>query len=176
MRDAALELPYLDVFPQWLRSLGDDAVQVGNALGEATDDEAARLLIAGLNYIFRSLDCIADGIADLAFLDDAFVLRVACALARPQETHGAVRRLQEDSHAVRAFLGDGYARLESHVRGLGTRAVRGRTAEEIAANGAIREKFLDEVREWSRDYKAPALSRDPKTLVKLRAFLDAKLS
>jgi len=175
MRDTALDLQYLDVFPQWLRGLGDDAVQVGNALAEATDDEGARRLIAALNYIFQSLDCIADGIADLGFLDDAFVLRVACALARPQQPHGAVRRLQEDAHAVREFLGEDYARLESHVRGLGTRAVRGRTVEDIAANGAIRTKFLDEVRDWSRAYEAPALSRDPKTLVKLRAFLDAKL-
>jgi uncharacterized membrane protein YkvA (DUF1232 family) len=175
MRDTALDLQYLDVFCQWLRSLGDDASRVGNALAETTDDEAARPLIAGLNYIFQSLDCIADGIAALAFLDDAFVLRVACALARPRETHGVVHRLHEDTHTVRAFLDDDYARLEKHVRGLGTRAVRGRTVEEIAANGAIRTKFLSEVDGWSRDYEAPPLVRDPKTLVKLRAFLDAKL-
>ena len=50
----------------------------------ATDDagdEAARSLVSGLNYIFKSLDLIPDGIDDLGFLDDAFVLRVACAFA-----------------------------------------------------------------------------------------------
>jgi len=175
MSDTGIDPQYLDVFRQWLRSLGDDAAQVGNALAGAADDEAVRPLIAGLNYIFQSLDCMTDGIAALGFLDDAFVLRVACALARPRETHGVVHRLHEDAHTVREFLGDDYARLEKHVRGLATRAVRGRTVEDIAANGAIRTKFLSEVDGWSRDYEAPPLVRDPKTLVKLRAFLDAKL-
>ena len=78
MSDPALDPRYLEMFPQWLRSLGEDAAQVGDTLSKhASDDEATRSLVAGLNYIFKSLDLIPDGIDDLGFLDDAFVLRVA---------------------------------------------------------------------------------------------------
>lgn len=53
---------YLGVFPQWLRSLGEDAAAIGDALGaHAADDDATRALVAGLYYIFKSLDLIPDG-------------------------------------------------------------------------------------------------------------------
>src|SRR5215472_7317741 len=122
MSDAAIDPRYLELFPAWLRSLGDDAAAVGDALAARVqtkpDDEALRYLTAGLNYIFKSLDLIPDGIDDLGYLDDAFVLRVASALA-VSETHaakeGALGRLADDARAVKDFLGEDYARLESYV-------------------------------------------------------------
>src|ERR1700683_11961 len=103
--DAALDPRYLELFPQWLRSLGEDASQVGDVLAaSAADDDATRSLIAGPNYIFKSLDLIPDGIDDLGYLDDAFVLRVACALAgvaRPELKQGVVQRLGADANAAR---------------------------------------------------------------------------
>src|SRR6202050_294436 len=103
--DAALDPRYLELFPQWLRSLGEDASQVGDVLAaSAADDDATRSLIAGLNYIFKSLDLIPDGIDDLGYLDDAFVLRVACAQAatvRPELKEGALARLAEDAQSVK---------------------------------------------------------------------------
>jgi uncharacterized membrane protein YkvA (DUF1232 family) len=179
MSDAALDPRYLEVFPQWLRSLGEDAGQVGDTLSiRAVDDDATRSLVAGLNYIFKSLDLIPDGIDDLGFLDDAFVLRVACALAaaaRPEAKEGVVQRLSDDAHAVRAFLGDDYARLETYVHGLRKGAARGRTVEDIVTDEGTRSQFLNEVRAWSTGYQVPGFTRDQKTLVKLKAFLNAKL-
>jgi len=179
MSDPALDPRYLEMFPQWLRSLGEDAGQVGDTLAKhATDDEATRSLVAGLNYIFKSLDLIPDGIDDLGFLDDCFVLRVACghaAASRAELNDGAIQRLAEDARSVHDFLGDDYARLETYVKGLRKGAARGRTVEDIVAEEPTRSQFLQEVKAWSAGYQIPSFTRDPKTLVKLKAFLNAKL-
>jgi uncharacterized membrane protein YkvA (DUF1232 family) len=179
MSDAAIDPRYLETFPQWLRSLGEDAAQVGDVLNSAaSDDDATRSLVAGLNYIFKSLDLIPDGIDDLGFLDDAFVLRVACNLAgaaRPEVKQGVVQRLGDDVHAVRDFLGEDYARLETYVRGLRKGAARGRTVEDIVSDAGMRQQFLHEVKAWSGAYQVPTFTRDQRTLVKLKAFLSAKL-
>jgi uncharacterized membrane protein YkvA (DUF1232 family) len=179
MSQASIDPRYLEVFPQWLRSLGEDAGAVGEivASGDCGDD-AARALVSGLNYIFKSLDLIPDGIDDLGFLDDAFVLRVACAHAveaRPDAKKGIVQRLSEDTRAVKDFLGEDYSRLEVYVRSLRKGAARGRTVEDIVTDGEIRAPFLDEVRAWAAGYQVPTFTRDQKTLVKLKAFLNAKL-
>src|SRR5271170_7316452 len=77
-----LQTRCLDTFPEWLRALATDASDVSKLLSSATAPEGARRYVAGgLNYLFKSLDLIPDGIEDLGFLDDAFVLRVAAALA-----------------------------------------------------------------------------------------------
>jgi uncharacterized membrane protein YkvA (DUF1232 family) len=182
MSQASIDPRYLEVFPQWLRSLGDDAGAVGDALTSATaasgGDDAARSLVSGLNYIFKSLDLIPDGIDDLGFLDDAFVLRVACALAAdasPDSKKGIVQRLTDDARAVKDFLGEDYPRLEAYVKGLRKGAARGRTVEEIVTDAETRGQFLQEVRAWSAAYQVPSFTRDQKTLVKLKAFLNAKL-
>jgi uncharacterized membrane protein YkvA (DUF1232 family) len=178
MSQAAIDPRYLEVFPQWLRSLGEDAGAVGELLSSSGGDEAARSLVSGLNYIFKSLDLIPDGIDDLGFLDDAFVLRVACALAaseRPDQKTGIVQRLTDDARAVKDFLGDDYPRLEAYVKGLRKGAARGRTVDDIVTDGATRAQFLQEVRAWSTAYQVPSFARDQKTLVKLKAFLNAKL-
>jgi uncharacterized membrane protein YkvA (DUF1232 family) len=187
MSDAAIDPKYLELFPQWLRSLGEDASAVCEALGlpsadggggEFVGDDASRSLISGLNYIFKSLDLIPDGIDDLGFLDDAFVLRVAAAIAsglRPGEKKPVVQRLAEDARAVHDFLGEDFVRLETYVRGLRKGAARGRTVEDIVGDEGIRKEFAGEVRAWSAAYQVPTFTRDPKTLVKLKAFLNAKL-
>ena len=179
MSEPTIDPRYLEMFPQWLRSLGEDAAQVGDTLAkDAAPDEATRSLVAGLNYIFKSLDLIPDGIDDLGYLDDAFVLRVACALAggaKPELKQGVVQRLGDDAHAVKEFLGEDYARLETYVRGLRKGAARGRTVEDIVGEDGTRQQFLQEVKAWSAAYQVPGFTRDQKTLVKLKAFLNAKL-
>ena len=175
----AIDPRYLEVFPQWLRSLGEDAGAVGELLASGgAGDEASRSLVSGLNYIFKSLDLIPDGIDDLGFLDDAFVLRVACAHAaeaEPETKKGIVQRLHDDARQVKDFLGDDYARLEAYVKALRKGAARGRTVEDIVTDGGTKQQFLQEVRAWSNGYQVPSFTRDQKTLVKLKAFLSAKL-
>jgi uncharacterized membrane protein YkvA (DUF1232 family) len=179
MTDSDQDARYLELFPQWLRRLGEDAGAVGLAFSTlARDDGATRSLAAGINYIFKSLDLIPDGVDDLGYMDDAFVLRVACALAvaeRPDAREGVVERLADDARAVRDFMGADYSLLEGYVAGLRKGGARGRTVEEIATRPEVRAEFLNELREWSGAYKAPSFARDPKTLAKLRAFLSARL-
>jgi uncharacterized membrane protein YkvA (DUF1232 family) len=179
MSDPAIDPRYLELFPQWLRNLGEDAAQVGDVLAStAADDDATRSLVGGLNYIFKSLDLIPDGIDDLGYLDDAFVLRVGCALAgaaRPELKQGVVLRLADDAHAVKEFLAEDYPRLEGYVRGLRKGAARGRTVEDVVGDDGTRTQFLQEVKAWAGAYQVPTFTRDQRTLVKLRAFLNAKL-
>jgi uncharacterized membrane protein YkvA (DUF1232 family) len=179
MSHAEIDPRYLEVFSQWLRSLGEDTAAVGDAVATSGEnDEATRSLVAGVNYVFKSLDLIPDGVDDLGFMDDAFVLRVACALAansRPDVKAGAIERLSTDAGAVHDFLGEDYARLESYVVALRKGGARGRTVDDIVGDARTRTTFLGDLKEWSTAYKPPNFTRDPKTLVKLKAFLSAKL-
>jgi uncharacterized membrane protein YkvA (DUF1232 family) len=172
----------LDAFPEWLRALGTDA----RALAEVVNDErlgdAVRRPLAGaLNYLFKSLDLIPDGIEDLGFIDDAFVLRVAARTAVGADASagklgdGTLARLAEQTALVREFLGDDFSRLERYVSGLHTSVVRGRSVDDILGDGSTRAELVSDVRSWSESYRAPSFSRDDKNLVKLRSFLSAKL-
>ncbi|AKT37876.1 YkvA family protein [Chondromyces crocatus] len=171
----------LDTFPDWLRTLASDALELGELLSSAEVAEPARRHVAGsLNYLFKSLDLIPDGIEDLGFLDDAFVLRVAASLsleASPEAGQRAavLSRLSGDTKLIAELLGKDYPRLVNYVKSLGRSAARGRTVDEILSDETIRSSFLHEVHGWSLSYAAPSFGRDEKNLIKLTAFLSAKL-
>ena len=77
-----LDTRCLDAFPQWIRSLAEDATALAQLLNtDSLPQEGRRFVAGGLNYVFKSLDLIPDGLEGLGFLDDAFVLRVAANLA-----------------------------------------------------------------------------------------------
>ncbi len=170
---------FLELFPAWLGALGTDAAALGALVSGEEPEPVRRYIVAGLNYLFKSLDLIPDGIDDLGFLDDAFVLRVAAALAlaeHPQGSHAAiVAKLAEDAKAVKDFLGDDYARLEGYVKNLRKGSARGRTVEDIMSNPPERGAFAGEVKAWAEGFEVPSFTKDPKTLIKLKAFLNAKL-
>jgi uncharacterized membrane protein YkvA (DUF1232 family) len=170
---------YLELFPAWLRSLGDDVAALGEVVKGEASEPVKRYVVAGLNYLFKSLDLIPDGIDDLGFCDDAFVLRVAADLALKAEGASgggeALTRLAADTAKIREFLGDDYARLEGYVDTLRKGAARGRTVDDILGDEAVRTTFLHEVAAWTQGFQPPNFTRDPKTLIKLKAFLSAKL-
>ncbi|WP_394822849.1 hypothetical protein [Pendulispora albinea] len=169
---------YLEIFPAWLRSLGEDVAAFGDIIKGGHSDAVKQYAAAGLNYLFKSLDLIPDSMDDLGFCDDAFVLRVSAALALREEptiTNDALHRLASDTVALQEFLGEDYDRLESYVKTLRKGAARRRTVDDILNDESIRDSFLGEVTAWSQSFQAPAFARDPKTLIKLRAFLSAKL-
>ena len=169
---------FLDAFGTWLGALGRDAELLGSVLAEAElADGARRAAAGGLNYLFKSLDLIPDGIDDIGYLDDAFVLRVAAAQAVREgaSEHAQIDPLAAEDQLVRAFLGDVYERLDRYVSGLRTGAARGRTVQDILGTQEVLEEFLEDVKSFAAAYKPPAFSRDPKNLIKLRAFFDAKL-
>lgn len=177
--DSATLHRFLEVFPGWLRTLGEDAGALGSVVTSRSGDDVARYVASGLNYIFKSLDLIPDGIDDLGFCDDAFVIRVASALACEADVaarEGVLGRLAEEAKEVEAFLGDDYPRLVAYVQGLRKGAARGRTVEEIMTDEVVRSAFVHEVSAWSKEYEVPSFTKDVKTLIKLKAFLSAKLA
>lgn len=175
----AQDTRYLELFPNWLKSLGEDASILAEVLKQDdVAEDAKRSVAGGLNYIFKSLDLIPDGIDDLGFMDDAFVLRVSAALAavaNPASDEGRLQRLAEDAMVIQEFLGDEYPRLETYVQNLRKGAARGRSVDDILADVSVRDTFLREVEAWSQAFVPPTFTRDPKTLIKLKAFLSAKL-
>lgn len=175
-----LDARCLDTFPEWLRTLGADAEALAEALEDREAPDGARRAIAGaLNYVFKSVDLIPDGIDDIGYLDDAFVLRVACAQAVAEGlaggAHGAVTSLARDAGLVRDFLGAEHARLDRYVHNLRAGAARGRSVDDILANGSTRAELAADVKGFSRSYASPPFAREERTLVKLRAFFDARL-
>jgi uncharacterized membrane protein YkvA (DUF1232 family) len=173
---------YLDRFPEWLRTLGEDAEALAGALTDESVPEASREAIAGgLNYLFKSLDLIPDGIDDIGYLDDAFVLRVAADLATSSaegyndDTGRKLAALAADCALIREFLAEDYRRLETYVKGLHKVAARGRSVADILGDAAVRDEFLGDVRGFAKSYQPPPFAREEKNLIKLRAFLNAKL-
>jgi hypothetical protein len=172
----------LEAFPGWLRTLGDDGESLVALIADSTvADAARRSLASGLNYLFKSLDLIPDGIDDIGYLDDAFVLRVAADLARRELGSGEdprmapVARLAGEAALIRDFLGGDYPRLETYVAGLRRGAARGRSVDDIVTNASVLDEFVADVRGFARQYSAPSFAREQKNLIKLRAFFDAKL-
>jgi uncharacterized membrane protein YkvA (DUF1232 family) len=174
-----LDTRCLDAFPEWLKSLSRDATDLATLLDDADAPAGVRLHVASsLNYLFKSLDLIPDGIEDLGFMDDAFVLRVAANMARAKAgdaDYPVIGRLSADVATIQELMDKDYPRLVSYVEGLVNGAARGRTTDEIVEDAEIRKQFVSEIRAWAASYDAPAFSRDPKNLVKLTSFLSAKL-
>ena len=174
---------YLDTFPTWLRSLGDDAEKLASLLAEGGLSDPSREAIAGgLNYLFKSLDLIPDGIDDIGYLDDAFVLRVAADLAAQADDGSSdaekirtLAGLANDCEVLREFLDKDYGRLEGYVKGLKKGAARGRSVSDILGQEEVRGEFLSDVRGFAKTYEAPSFAREEKNLIKLKAFFDAKL-
>jgi hypothetical protein len=177
------DVNYLEVFPAWLRSLGDDAESTGRIAAQAELAEPARQALAGgVNYLFKSLDLVPDGIDDIGYLDDAFVLRVAAEQAMredisavPPEQLRVLNRLCEDAAVIESFLGADYARLSSYVSGLRKVAARARSVQDILHNAEVLAAFLSDLRGFAAAYQPPNFAREAKNLIKLKAFFDAKL-
>ncbi|MBN1652322.1 MAG: DUF1232 domain-containing protein [Deltaproteobacteria bacterium] len=178
-----LDIKYLDIFPSWLRTLGEDAQKTAALINEPSlSENARRAIVGGINYLFKSLDLIPDGIDDIGYLDDAFVLRVSADLATREEISGVepenlevLNRLAGECEVVREFLADNYPRLESYVKGLYRGAARGRYVSDILENRETCSEFISDIREFGQSYRSPSFAREEKNLIKLQAFFDAKL-
>ncbi|HWP04224.1 MAG TPA: YkvA family protein [Polyangiaceae bacterium] len=175
-----VEARCLEAFPTWLKSLGDDAQKLASVVESDTQPLAARRGAAtALNYLFKSLDLIPDGLEEIGFVDDAFVFRVAASTVSADDAaadaSGTLGRLSGDAALVRDFLGDVYPRLTAYVSTLGDAKVRGRNVDDVLADATSLGDFVREARQWATGYQPPPFHRDDKNLVKLRSFLAAKL-
>lgn len=164
-------------FGQWLHSLADDTRNVVSAIEDESLGAEVRSPLAGsLNYLFKSLDLIDDGIEGLGFLDDAFVLRIAAGhAAQAGELPDNLKPLAAQAELVSEFLGEVGAKLDAFVRGLTSGVVRGRSVEQIVSDASVREEFVGDVRGWASRFSPPQFVLDDKGLAKLRSFLSTKL-
>jgi len=172
----------LNQLPEWLRSLADDLTAVAALLKNQELPEEVRLWIAGaVGYIFKSVDLIPDGIDDLGYLDDAFVLRVAAARSMESAKEQQVAapeplpQLAEGTALIRQLLGSSYARLDDFVSGLRINVVRGKSPSDIVQEISVAEQVCDEVAAFARNYVVPPFAQDERTIIKLKSFLAAKL-
>lgn len=174
----------LEVFPEWLKSLGADVKVIQESLGvDGQSEEVRKQLAGGINYLFKSLDLVPDGIDDIGYLDDAFVLRLAAKGAvnsgladMDGELKAQLEQLAADSGLVKELLGDDlFARFEKYCQALADGSARGRTVEEILSDAATAKEFAAETVNFIEEYETPGFSSDEKNIIKLKAFMDAKL-
>jgi uncharacterized membrane protein YkvA (DUF1232 family) len=180
---AQLESRCLDAFPIWLNALSEDAVHLSELIALDAIPRSARESVAGgVNYLFKSVDLIPDGIEDLGYLDDAFVFRVAArhALDAAQAEGGSISddrlsKLAAEAALVEEFLAGDYRRLDAFVRGLPKVEVRGRSGVVVVEDSEACAQLASEVQSFAQSFQAPEFQRDEKNLIKFRAFLGAKL-
>ncbi|MCP4675173.1 MAG: DUF1232 domain-containing protein [Deltaproteobacteria bacterium] len=174
----------LEVFPTWLESLGNDVQTILDVLkGEELEDETRRYLTGGINYLFKSLDLIPDGVDDLGYLDDAFILRLCTKAALEGETGSIDKELVDklnvlvgDIDIIKELLEDELlGRLDKYARKLKTGAARGRMVDEIVEQSSVFQEFATETKNFIAEYSTPGFSKDEKNLIRLKAFFDAKL-
>jgi hypothetical protein len=163
-----------------LRSLSDDARALCQVLESAPAEPARRAAANALNYLFKSIDLIPDGLEDLGYLDDAFVFRVALAGAGDAsagaDPGGVAQRLANEAGLIREFLEAEYSRLEAYVAALEEKPVRGRSIEALLTDPEQRGELVREIQTWAESFETPSFFRDQKSLVKLRSFLATRLS
>jgi uncharacterized membrane protein YkvA (DUF1232 family) len=175
----SLESRCLESFPAWLHTLADDSRALLGCLESVASEPARRAITSALVYLSKSVDLIPDGLEDLGYVDDAFILRV-CSASIPQaereaDATGTLSRLAADAELLREFLPDDYARLESFCHGLEQGSARGRSVEDVLNDPDARAALMSDVTAWAESFSVPAFSRDPRTLVKLRSFLKNRL-
>jgi uncharacterized membrane protein YkvA (DUF1232 family) len=175
---SSLDSRCLEAFPAWLKTLAEDAQKVAAVLdmGEAAP-ATLRAAASSLNYLFKSLDLIPDGLEDLGFIDDAFVLRVAAARVDVSERDrdGVLGKLADEAALISEFLGADYELLVAYVDKLGATAARGRTVAQVLEDDTARAELVREVQQWAAGYATPSFTRDTRSLVKLKSFLATRL-
>jgi uncharacterized membrane protein YkvA (DUF1232 family) len=174
----------LDIFPHWLNALGDDLLVLLRAAEvREVPLEARQALVGAMNYVFKSLDLVPDGIDEIGYLDDAFVVRIGAAIAArekldglPGEVVAALEKLATEGETVQEFLGPNlHRRFDTYVAHLARGAARGRAVADICSNDEVFKEFSGDVRSFSKGYQKPTFSKDKRSLIKLRAFFEAKL-
>jgi uncharacterized membrane protein YkvA (DUF1232 family) len=174
----------LDTFGSWIASLaGDIEVLLKVAGDESLERSAREAATGGINYLFKSLDLIPDGIDDIGYLDDAFTVRVSATFVKEagmggldDEAKGRIEELAKDTELIKGLLGDElYERFVSYVRDLKNGAARGRMVSEIIEDESSMKEFEAETVQFCKDYEPLSFSKDEKNLIKLTAFFDAKL-
>ncbi len=174
---STLDSRCLEAFPAWLRSLAEDAQGLASVLEADAPVAAQRGAASALNYLFKSLDLIPDGLEDLGFIDDAFVLREAAAQvpASERDSGGVLAKLAAEAELLREFLDADYERLQRYVQQLEGGSARGRSVAQVLEDATLRADLVREIKQWAASYAPPSFARDTRSLVKLKSFLSTRL-
>ena len=175
---------HLDTLEAWLASLPDDIQCFRAIAADESIPAGARRVAAGIiNYLFKSIDLIPDGIDDIGTIDDVMTLRLGAALIKAEEVERSqpeagrtLRHLAEEVSVVREILGtDLHERFARYTSTLATVSSRGRSAQDIVENSQKLHEMSAEVGSFCTGYIIPQLEKSERTLIKLRAFLDTRL-
>jgi uncharacterized membrane protein YkvA (DUF1232 family) len=172
-------------FAEWTETLPSD---VWTVFGLMENDQIAqqgrRLLAGSLSYILTTLDLIPDH-ERAGAVDDALVLRLACALATEHAAEASVGdsaklgRLANDEDAIKSALGEPmFARLRRYVVGLADKTVRGRTSEQILSDERSRNEMRRELEQALKKLKPAQAANDQEAealMLSVTSYLQMKL-
>jgi uncharacterized membrane protein YkvA (DUF1232 family) len=172
-------------FAEWTETLPADVWTVF-ALVESDKiaQQGRRLLVGSLSYILTTLDLIPDH-EKAGAVDDAMVLRLACAMASEHAAEATVGdsaklgRLANDEDVIKSALGEAtFAKLRRYVVELADKTVRGRTAEHILSDAKVRAEVKRELEQTLKKLK-PAQVNDDKDaealMLSVKSYLQMKL-
>jgi uncharacterized membrane protein YkvA (DUF1232 family) len=170
---------------QWTESLPTDVWTVFDLVGNDQIGQQGRRILAGaLSYILTTLDLIPDH-ERAGAIDDAIVLRLACALATEHAADANVGdsaklgRLANDEDIVKELLDDAtYAKLRRYVVSLAEKPVRGRTVEQILSDPKARADVKRELEQSLKKFKPAHVDNDQDAdalLLAVKSYLQIKL-
>lgn len=183
-----LDSQCLAAFPEWLQRLPGDTRAFVQVLEADERPEAHRAqAAAALHHLVKSVDLVPQGIEELGFIETAFVLRAAAAgMIRGSDSgesgdDGAAGHeepfatLAGEASLLEGFLGSDWPRFARYMASLDELVVRGRSVSTLLSDPDGRAELCARVGDWAASYRAPRFVADPKSLVKIRAFLNVKL-
>ena len=182
----------LESFASWLEGLPAEVAALSELVERPTAPEPLRRASAeSLAFLLRSFRLIPDGVESLGYLENLFAFRaIALGVANvateaggdemsmPAEGTAAektVARLAREAELVARFLGDDFGRLHEAVALADERTRPGERAHDLLGNDESRAALLGQIRAWASDYRAPELPTTEGELLKLRAFMRARL-
>jgi uncharacterized membrane protein YkvA (DUF1232 family) len=170
---------------EWTESLPSDVWTVYALVeNDKIAQQGRRLLAGALSYILTTLDLIPDH-ERAGAIDDALVIRLACALASEHAAEASVGdsaklgRLANDEDAIKATFDEPtFAKLRRYVVGLADKQVRGRTTEQIINDPKARVELKRELEQALKKLK-PAHVDDDKDaqalMLTVKSYLQIKL-
>jgi uncharacterized membrane protein YkvA (DUF1232 family) len=172
-------------FAHWTESLPSDVWTVFSLMDNRKIQQKGRRLLAGaLSYFLTQLDLIPDH-ERAGAIDDAFVLRLACALCTEHAGQASVEdstklaRLANDEESIKAALDPQlFAKLRRYVVDLADKTVRGRTTEQILNDERARADMKRDLEHAVKQLK-PAIIADDKdaesVMLSIKSYLQTKL-
>jgi uncharacterized membrane protein YkvA (DUF1232 family) len=172
-------------FAEWTESLPSDVWTVYALVeNDKIAQQGRRLLAGALSYILTTLDLIPDH-ERAGAIDDAMVIRLACALASEHAAEASVgdsaklARLANDEDTIKsAFDEPTFAKLRRYVVSLADKPVRGRSNEQIISDPKARAELKRELEQAMKKLKVAQVNDDKDAealMLTIKSYLQAKL-